>query len=278
MLLGIISALSAVTAFGICVGADAFDGFSWLWILPAGFFGAFVALILLWVVLLIVMGAVVDVKKPQKKDNRFYRMVIHWTADALITLLRVKITAEGTEKLPKDGRFLLVCNHLNDVDPVVLMTVFRKSKLAFISKRENDEKFLIGPFLHSILCQPINRENDREALKTILKCIELLKEDQVSVGVFPEGYVSLDRLLHPFRAGVFKIAQKANVPIVVCTLQNTYNIIPSVKKLKPVEVKVHLLDVISAEDVQAVSTVQLADRIHGMMAEDLGPENVLQTP
>ena len=118
--------------------------------------------------------------------------------------------------------------------------------------------------------------NDREALKTILKCIELLKEDQLSLGVFPEGYVSLDYLLHPFRAGVFKIAQKANVPIVVCTLQNTYNILPSVKKLKPVEVKMHLVDVIPVEELKGVSTVQIAERVHALMAEDLGPEKVLR--
>ncbi len=275
MLLGIISALSALTAFLICVGADAFSGFSWLWVLSLGFFGTFVALILLWFLLLVVMSAAVDVKKPQKKDNRFYRTVIHWTADALITLLRVKITTQGTEKLPKDGRFLLVCNHLNDVDPVILLTVFRKSQLAFISKRENDQKFIIGPFLHRILCQPINRENDREALKTILKCVELLKEDQVSVGVFPEGYVSLDRLLHPFRAGVFKIAQKAGVPIVVCTLRDSHQVLRNARKLKPSQVEVHLLDVIPAEQLKGVPTVQIAERVHAMMAEDLGPENVL---
>ena len=275
MLLGIISALSALTAFLICVGADAFSGFSWLWVLPLGFFGTFVALILLWFLLLVVMSAAVDVKKPQKKDNRFYRTVIHWTADALITLLRVKITTQGTEKLPKDGRFLLVCNHLNDVDPVILLTVFRKSQLAFISKRENDQKFIIGPFLHRILCQPINRENDREALKTILKCVELLKEDQVSVGVFPEGYVSLDRLLHPFRAGVFKIAQKAGVPIVVCTLRDSHQVLRNARKLKPSQVEVHLLDVIPAEQLKGVTAMQVADRVHAMMAADLGPENVL---
>lgn len=275
MLLGIISALSALTAFLICVGADAFSGFSWLWVLPLGFFGTFVALILLWFLLLVVMSAAVDVKKPQKKDNRFYRTVIHWTADALITLLRVKITTQGMEKLPKNGRFLLVCNHLNDVDPVILLTVFRKSQLAFISKRENDQKFIIGPFLHRILCQPINRENDREALKTILKCVELLKEDQVSVGVFPEGYVSLDRLLHPFRAGVFKIAQKAGVPIVVCTLRDSHQVLRNARKLKPSQVEVHLLDVIPAEQLKGVTAMQVADRVHAMMAEDLGPENVL---
>ena len=275
MLLGIISALSALSAFLICVGADSFYGFSWLWVLPVGFFGTFVALVLLWFLLLVIMAALVDMEKPQQKDNPLYRTVIHWTADALITLLRVKITTEGTEKLPRDGRFLLVCNHLNDVDPVVLMTVFRKSQLAFISKRENDKKFLIGPFLHKILCQPINRENDREALKTILKCVELLKEDQVSVGVFPEGYVSLDRLLHPFRAGVFKIAQKAGVPIVVCTLRDSHQVLRNARKLKPSQVAVHLLDVIPAEQLKGVPTVQIAERVHAMMAEDLGPENVL---
>lgn len=276
MLLGIISALSVLSAFLICVGADGFYDFTWFWMLPAGFFGTFIALVLLWFLMMVVMGAIVDVRKEQKKNNPFYRTVMHWTADALITLLRVKITATGVEKLPKDGRFMLVCNHINDIDPVVLMTVFRKSRLAFVSKRENSKKFLIGPFLHKMLCQPVNRENDRDALKTVLKCVQLLKEDKASIGVFPEGYVSLDRLLHPFRAGVFKIAQRAEVPIVVCTLQGTCSVLPNAKKLKPSEVRVRLLEVIPAEQLKGVTTIQLADRIHRRMADDLGPENVLQ--
>ena len=276
MLLGMISALSALSAFFICLSADAFDGFSWLWVLPAGFFGVFVALIALWFLLLVIMGALVRMDKPQKKDNGFYRMVIHWTADALITLLRIRLETAGTEKLPKDGRFMLVCNHLAEIDPVVLMTMCRKSQLAFISKRENDQRFLIGPFLHRILCQPINRENDREALKTILKCVELLKEDQVSIGVFPEGWVSLDEKLHPLRPGVFKIAQKANVPVVVCTLQDTQTVMKKVKKLKSATVKAHVVGVIPAEELKGVPTVRIAERVHAMMAADLGPENVLQ--
>lgn len=275
MLLGIISALSALAAFLICLGTDAFYGFSWLWMLPASFFGTFVALAIVWFLILVIMSLLVDVKKPQKKDNPLYRLFIHWTADALITLLRVKIETEGVEKIPKTGRFLLVCNHLAEIDPVVLMTVCRKSQLAFISKRENDARFLIGPFLHRILCQPINRENDREALKTILRCVELLQEDQVSIGVFPEGWVSLDEKLHPLRAGVFKIAQKANVPIVVCTLQDTQSAVAKIKKLKSPKVQVHVLDVIQPEQIKGVPTVRIAERVHAMMAEDLGPENVL---
>ena len=276
MLLGILSALSALIAFLLCAFKDGFYHFRWLWMLPVGFFGSFIVLVILWLVMVVIMSLVVDIHKEQKRNNGFYRTVMHWSADALVTLLRINIVATGTEKLPKDGRFLLVCNHIYDFDPVVLMTVFRKSRLAFISKRENSEKFIIGPFLHKMLCQPVNRENDREALKTILHCVDILKEDKASIGAFPEGYVSLDRMLHPFRPGVFKIAQRAEVPIVVCTLQGTHNILPNVKKLKPATVQVHLLDVIPAEELKGVTTVQIANRVHDLMAADLGPENVLK--
>ena len=62
------------------------------------------------------------------------------------------------------------------------------------------------------MCQLINRENDREALKTILKCIQMIREDQVSVAVFPEGYTSRDGKLHHFRSGVFKSPPRPRCP------------------------------------------------------------------
>jgi 1-acyl-sn-glycerol-3-phosphate acyltransferase len=136
--------------------------------------------------------------------------------------------------------------------------------------------FLVGQLMHKILCQPINRENDREALKTILNCVRLLKEDKVSIGVFPEGYTSLDGLLHPFRSGVFKIAQKAGVPIVVCTLQNTQYVLKNALKLKPTTVELHLVGVIGAEELKGRTAVDVGEQVHKMMADDLGPDKVLQ--
>lgn len=276
MLIGIISVISACVAVGLCTALGGFDGLDWLWILPAGLAGSFLVLVLLWFLLLVVMAKVVDMEKDREKDSAFYRTVMDMTIRALVRVLRIDIQAQGLEKAPKTGRFLLVCNHLHDTDPIVLLWAFRHSQLAFISKRENDVKFIVGPFLRKILCQPINRENDREALKTILKCIKLIRDDEVSIGVFPEGYVSLDRLLHPFRGGVFKIAQKANVPIVVCTLRNTYEIYKNMKSLTPTQVQLHLVGVIPQEELVGRTAVDIAHQVHAMMAEDLGPELVLQ--
>ena len=128
-----------------------------------------------------------------------------------------------------------------------------------------------------IVCQFVNRENDREALKTILKCISILKENKANVAVFPEGRKSTDRyLLHHFRPGVFKMAQKADVPIVVCTLRGTQNIFPNAKKLRLTPVRLNLVDVIPAGELKSVTTVDIAQRVHSLMAADLGAENVAE--
>lgn len=275
MLIGIVSVLSAMAAAGICLWTDAFAGMRWIWLLPVGFAGSFLALGVLYFLILWILCAVVDMEKFPEKDSKLYRLFTNLTAQAAVRILLMKVHTKGLEKLPKKGRFLLVCNHINDLDPVTLLAFFPKSQLAFVSKRENDQRFIVGPLMRKILCQPINRENDREALKTILNCVRILKEDKASVAVFPEGYTSLDGLLHPFRSGVFKIAQKADVPIVVCTLRNTNKPFKNVLKLKRTHVHLHLLDVIPAEELKGKTAVQIGNRVHAMMAEDLGPDLVL---
>ena len=273
MLLGGIAVVSALFAALMCIGAD---GLSWLWIAPVSFVGGFLGLVVLAFAFLWVMCQIVDQSKEQEHDNKFYRGMLKLYISAIKTVIRLHIQTEGLEKIPTDGRFLLVCNHTSLADPVILLHCFSKSQLAFISKRENADMFLVGKAMHKIMCQTINRENDREALKTILKCIQLIKNDEVSIAVFPEGYIHPDKKLHPFRSGVFKIAQKTGVPIVVCTLKNAPQVFTNLPKLKPTDVELHLLDVIQPEQYAEMTTVALGNWVYQMMAEDLGPELVAQ--
>ena len=62
------------------------------------------------------------------------------------------------------------------------------------------------------------------------------------------------------------------MPIVVCTITNTFKVMGNLKKLKPTDIELHLLAVIPPEELEGVTTVDIANRIHTMMAEDLGPE------
>ncbi len=271
MLLGGIALLSALFAAAMCIGAD---GLNWLWIAPVSFLGGFVALAVLAFVFLWAVCQLVDQSKEQQHDSKFYRTLMRLYISAIKTVIRLRIHTEGLEKLPADGRFLLVCNHTSLADPVILLHCLADRQLAFISKRENATMFLVGKAMHKIMCQTINRENDREALKTILKCIQLIKDDEVSIAVFPEGYIHADKKLHRFRSGVFKIAQKTQVPIVVCTLINAPQVFENLPKLKATDVQLHLLDVIRPEQYAGMTTVALGNRVYEMMAKDLGPDLV----
>jgi len=243
-----------------------------LWLLPVFFALFYLVLLLIAFAFLWVCCKLVDMDKPQEEDSRFYRAIMYPYIEALISLVGVRLHTEGLEKTPKDGRFLLVCNHLFIADPGILLHCFKHSQLAFVTKKENQSLPIVAPIMHKILCQPIDRENDRSALKTILKCISLIKEDKVSIGVFPEGYTSKDGKLHHFRPGVFKIAQKAGVPIVVCTIQNTRPIFKNLAKLKKTDVKLHLVEVIPPEEIKGLSTVEVSDRVYACMIADLGEE------
>lgn len=274
MLLSFLFAVPALCSVLICLGCGCFQSLDWLWVLPVSYIGSLAVLAALIFLTVYLLAQAVDPTKPQEKDSKLYRFVINCITEAAIPILSVKMHVQGLEKTPKDGRFLLVCNHLELMDPVILLHYFRRSQLAFISKKENADMFLVGKLMHKIQCQLMDRENDRQALKTILKCVDILREDKASIAVFPEGYIKPDRKLHHFRSGVFKIAQRTKVPIVVCTLRNTQYVFKNGLRLKPTHVHLHLLDVIQPETYAGMSTVELGNLVYDMMAQDLGPENV----
>ena len=274
MLLRSIGILSGVIALILCGCTGAFSTLGWLWVLPVSFLGSFLALFGIAFLYLYIKCAQVDTSVPQEGEDPLYRGIAKLYVEAVVSLVQARVHTTGMEQLPKEGRFMLVCNHLNDMDPVVLLNQFRDKELAFISKRENSTMFIVGKIMHKLQSQLINRENDREALKTILKCISILKEDKASIAVFPEGYIKGDNLLHHFRSGVFKIALKARVPIVVCTLQNTQFVFHNAKRLKPTDVQLHLVGVIPPEELEGVTAVKVSERVYAMMAADLGPDLV----
>lgn len=242
--------------------------FLWLW--PVSGLGIFLALVLLAFLFLLICCKLVDKSKPQLHDDKFYRGMIALYVRSAMPLLRVHYEKQGIENIPKSGRFLLISNHLSDMDPVCLLDTFPKSELAFISKRENSDMFIVGDIMHKLMCQLINRENDREALKTILKCIQLIKDDEVNIAVFPEGYIRGTGKLEHFRSGVFKIALKTKVPIVVCTLAGTEDVFHNAARLKKTTVKVHLLEVIPPEFYADMTAVDIGNYCYNRMLADLG--------
>lgn len=257
-------ALLCAVAAGVCGGVLA---------AVLAFIAGWISGLVLILLFLVVVCAVVDMEKEQTSDSKFYRVIAHLYIDLALILGRVEVRSEGLEKVPTDGRFLLVCNHICDLDSALLLKCFPKSQLCFIGKQEIKKFPFIGPVMHKMMCQFINRENDREALKTILRCIQIIKDDQASIVVFPEGYVSMDGRLRHFRSGAFKIAQRTGVPIVVCTIRNTKHVMADLFAMRKTWAQVHLVDVIDPETVKAIPTTEMAEKVYEIMISDLGEDH-----
>lgn len=268
MLMHWIIILSVAGALGLSWGVGAFSSLAFLWILPLSFAGLWLGLVLLAFLALILWCLPIRMDRPVERDSPINRKILYLYEQFALSLLQVRLETSGLEQVPQTGRFLLVCNHTCILDPLVLHVCLPRAQLAFISKRENDRLFVVNKLMHKTLCQSINRENDREALKTILRCVELLQQDRVSIAVFPEGYTSKDGILHPFRNGVFKIAQKARVPVVVCTLQNTRPVFHNAVRLRRTRVRFDVLEVLPPESLKG-PTKDVGDRVHRAMEENL---------
>ena len=243
-----------------------------IWMIPWLYIGCFLGSLVLAVLFLCAVSVPVNIRKPQNEDSPFYRALMYAYIELVMRLVGVKVETQGLENTPRSTRFLLVCNHQSEADPGILHHYFRHSQLAFISKKENATMPFVGKFMHKTLCQMVNRENDRDALKSIIKCIQIAKEDKASIGVFPEGGILVKDKLSHFRNGVFKIAQKANIPIVVCTLKGTSEVLPRLKKLRGTKVALHLVGVIPTWELEGKTTVEIGERVYRMMLEDLGEE------
>lgn len=239
--------------------------YSW-WLVPTIMIASFIALILLHVIVLALSVLAVNLNAPPH-DTDLFRLIKTGFLHLVIPILRVKIHTTGLEKVPADEPFLLVCNHLSELDPAIIYYAIPDSRLAFIAKKEVKELYpFVFKALHKLSGLSIDRENNREAVKTIVNATKLIKNKTNSVAVFPEGYVSLSGELLPIRNGALKIATKAQAKIVVCTIWGTRKIGKTLLR-KQSHVYFDVLDVIDTADNS--QTVELGDQIHSIMLENL---------
>lgn len=257
--------------------ASGFSSLAALWQLPVFFFGSFAALIVLFLLVVLVSCLFVDPKKLLEKPSGYFRFLLNEFCRMALALAGVHVNVTGLDKIPRDGRFLLVCNHRFALDPILFYAVMPWAELAFLSKKENFSIFVVAQFMRMILCLPVDRDNDRESLKSIIKAIQFLRDDKASIAVFPEGRTNkTDQPLLEFRCGVFKIAQKANVPIVVCSLVNSRAIMKNMFR-KHTEVWLDVVDVLSPQALAGLSTIEIGEQLHTrMQAQIVAREQQLQ--
>lgn len=243
-----------------------------LW--PLVFVGLWLAFavgsLVLYLVVLLFISFTVDMKKPVTENHPGYRGTVRYVLGILCAVGRLRVRLSGEELIPA-GRFLLVSNHRSNYDPIATGWALRRHDIAFVTKPENLKIPLAGPMIYKANYLPIDRSDPRRAMTTINAAAELMAKDYVSVGIYPEGTRSREEEMLPFHNGVFKIAQKAGVPIVVVSIAGTENIHKNVP-WRHTDVDIRVCAVLPAEEVKQSAGVSLGKKIRTILEDALSSE------
>ena len=199
----------------------------------------------------------VDMKKLPEKVSPFWNFVVKCTMGIICALFGARIHVEGRELIP-DGRWLFVCNHLSGFDPIVTGWALREHDIAFIAKPSIMRIPIANKALHKSCFMPIDRENDRRALKTIIRAADYLKKDVTNIGIYPEGTRSKDGKMGEFKNGAFKIAQRARVSVVVAKIRYERKLSVNFLRARS-DVYLRICRVLSAEEIENMKTNEIGE-------------------
>ncbi len=100
-----------------------------------------------------------------------------------IARLMFRIKCVGKENVPKEGTFVLCCNHTSMLDLVLLVALCPRA-ICFMAKKELFKNRFLAWVFRSMGAFPVDRgNNDLAAIRTACK---IVKDGKV-LGIFPEG-------------------------------------------------------------------------------------------
>ena len=210
----------------------------------------------------------ISTKKEYNTDSKFYRFLLVHTTAVGMRIMRIRYDLQGMDKIPEGKQMLFVCNHRSNFDPLLSWKILAKYHPSFISKEANFHVPFYGRIIRRCCMMAIDRENPRNAMMTIDRASKLLKADEVSIFVYPEGTRSKKCTLLPFHNGVFKIAQKANVPVVILTIQGSEKVSKNYP-WRSTKVRLKCVDVLPADHVKSSKTSDISDEARAIIAKDL---------
>lgn len=173
--------------------------------------------------------SVLPMPKFYKRERHFR---LHLVAGFLIPLVRLMfgLRVTGLEKLPKSGPYVLVSNHVTNVDALaVAYLVYVKLKRAphFLAKEGLFRIPVIGRILLVAGQIPVYRTSGQRNDEPLKVAHDYLERGHM-ITIFPEGTLTRDPNMWPMRGktGAVRLALDTNVPVYPIAHWGSHEILP----------------------------------------------------
>ena len=136
------------------------------------------------------------------------------------TIYRVRVT--GLDHVPDEGPVIVVSNHVSFVDPLILGGMIRRPVNFVMYHRIYNIPLLRFIFKTGKAIPVAGRSENPEILEAAYQRMhEVLAAGDV-LGIFPEGRISEDGEIQPFKSGIEKVVSEQAVPVVPIALCNLW--------------------------------------------------------
>ncbi len=136
------------------------------------------------------------------------------------TIYRVRMS--GEQHIPEEGAVIIAANHVSFVDPLILGGMIRRP-VRFVMHHSIFRIPVLNFIFRTGKAIPIASRDDNPAiLEAAYAQMNQVMRDQDVLGIFPEGAITRDGEIQPFKSGVCKITAEHGVPVVPVALCNLW--------------------------------------------------------
>ncbi len=182
----------------------------------------------------------------KKKESILYIIV----RPIITFLFKIFFTPKiiGSKNIPTEGRIILAGNHTSNFDCLLLISC-TKRPIHFLAKKELWKGFKKIIF-NNLGLIPVDRKNKNH---NALVSAEEYLDNEMLIGIFPEGTTEKEGKMLPFKIGAVKMANDKNSKIVPFVIKGKYKLFSknlTIEFLKPIKITSNLeIEIKKLEDI-----------------------------
>lgn len=205
---------------------------------------------------------------PERPRNLAFSNFSRVLTDIWGFFSRIRMGRENAEKMDTKQSYVIVCNHVNMLDILIVGTQFRIPVYTLVK-----QEFFKVPVLAQIIrgvTIPVDRSSRASKSKSLQLMVRKLQAG-FSIIIFPEGTRNRDNvILQRFHDGAFSTAIAAQVPLLPVVILNSKDMQPvGTFRANPGKAILRFLDPISTEGLQSTDAPALKEQVRNLLLAEL---------
>ena len=140
--------------------------------------------------------------------------------------LAFRLETFGQNHVPRKGAAILAANHASFLDPI-LIGIRARRPVRFLVAAEFYRDRRLNALLRSLGAIPVG--GNAGMVSSFRHITEVIRSGGL-LGIFPEGGITRDGAMKPFRAGTAVLALQTGVPVVPIHMGGTFDALPRAAK------------------------------------------------